>query len=69
MNNSTNSPASGNTLIYLAGLGSADSLEADNLSRHNRQNNQPQRQSESSSSLTQRLRVFWQKHRGEQPRA
>lgn len=51
---SSNSP-SGKTLTYLAGLGSVDSLKADNLSRHNRSQDQPPQ----PTSVAQRLRALW----------
>ncbi|BFM21717.1 hypothetical protein R50076_27660 [Gilvimarinus japonicus] len=64
MNNSPLSAPSGKTLTYLAGLSGVDSLEADNLSRHNH-NSQPQK----PRSLTQRLRVIWKKRRRDSARA
>ena len=57
MTHSPNGPASHKTLTYLAGLGSADSLGADQLSRHN---SQRQGLTTTPRNLLDRLRVIGQ---------
>ena len=65
MTHSPNGPASHKTLTYLAGLGSADSLGADQLSRHN---SHQQGLATTPRNLLDRLRLIGQNLFRGQPR-